>query len=123
MREFEQYKRPSGLLKNIGFILEHDATPNIVERTRTICLINQVELRMFVESGLVTPEKLQKIEDDKDIQEKYNNILKDARNGKNDVGLLPDFETEELAGWFIFFRDFHEKLWKIKLLTEEERKL
>ena len=119
----EPFIQPHGVLQKIGFFIKHETTSGLANKARFVCLKNQEYLKVLVMEGGVTIEQLTEIGQDPDIREKYSKIMKDIRSGHDSTAQVLSLPYDQLGAWFIFFRDFYEKHWNIKLLTEEERTL
>lgn len=117
------YERPVSVFQRIYFAFEHDTSIDLVDRARVVCLANQIHLTQLLQEGLVTQERLDEIAGNQELQGRYKQIIKDAMDGKNNKNDVLKLKYDQLAGWYIFYRNFFEKRWHIKLLTDEERRL
>lgn len=84
---------------------------------------NESLIKMYLEGGWVTEDRLREIAENEDIQTRFRELMTKARGGGD--GALEaqeeifNFSQEMRVGWLVFYRKFHEKMWNIDLLGED----
>ena len=83
-------------------------------------------IRQDIRRGFYDKSRLQEIEKDEDMQYLFSEVMK-VQNKYPDSSEVQDivgnFPRDILAGWLLFTINYHEKLWNLTLLTDEERKI
>ncbi len=109
--------------ENVRFLIQHDSTPEIVEQAREAVVRDDRCIQEWVDAGLFTRDRLQEIKDDKKLQQKYQTLMKNARDlrkNADEVKLeIMGLPIDQFAGWLEYFRKFHEQRFNINLLTGE----
>jgi hypothetical protein len=104
------------------FLFKHESTPELVERARRVVVENDKILQGWLDGNLITKERLQEIENNGEVQQRYRNMIKQARDGNSDNTIRQYLELpiDEKAGWLEYFRKFHEERFHINLLTDQQ---
>jgi len=103
---------------------EHEVTPDQVANIRQVALNIIDSIGEKIEIHTLDKNTLTDIENDEDIQKKYDDLMKRIKGGNGSFETLDELMTysvHEQAGWMLFTIKYHEDLWKLKLLIDEER--
>jgi len=110
-------------LSDAVFFLRTGSTPQIVERARIVVTQNNILLQGWLNQGLLTPERLEEIKKDPELQQRYKKMMKSSRDGgiKAEQAFqdLTNSPVDEQAGWFVYFRRFYERRFGVPLLREK----
>lgn len=74
--------------------------------------------------GIITDSQLYEIQSNTEMQKKYKELMKASRDGgqraMEALLELDSFTPEYKAGWFIYFQNFYERQWGLKLLEDKK---
>ena len=105
---------------------EHEASPDQVSNMRQTALSMINSIRHKIEIHALDKNILTYIENNKDTQVKYSELMKrikDSNGSFETLDELMSYSVHEQAAWMLFTIRYHEDLWKLKLLNEEERSI
>lgn len=106
-------------------MIEKDIQDQIAEM-RLVALGIIVAIREKVERHTLNKDVLTNLENDEETQKKYTDLMVRIKEGNGSLDTLDElraYSTHEQAGYMLFTIKHYEDLWKVKLLTEEERSL
>jgi hypothetical protein len=113
-------EKTRNIFNGVKFYFEHEgATPALVERAKNIVSGFQTHIKFEISNGLYTQDKLDAIYKDKTQREQYHKMMSMIRNGGRDSNkaetILRSMEPVQRSGWMLYWQEFYETRWNIKL--------
>lgn len=107
------------------FIFNHDIPPSLAEITRISVVHDEMKIQNWIDEGFLTRERLQEIENDSELQDKYEDLMNQLDQGsfeemKRIFKRIEFFPIDVQAGWKEYMRGYFEKKFDIQFLTDEE---